>query len=169
MEKKWQKELQRELLEFLDFKPNRFHPLVWVRGKPEIGSDVYIGFFSIVNAKNCRIKIGSHSFIAPFVSLNCGDSHKRALGLMKTTERKPITLEHNVFVGTHSVIKPGAYLEHHAVVAAGTVVDPVRIPAYSLVSGNPMRVKVGYYKERVQKKLGRRGSRVRRTVSRSAI
>ena len=143
--------LKKELLELIAFNENRFHPLVWVRGEPKIGKEVYIGFFSIVNAKESHIEIGDHCFIAPFVSINCGDSHKRCLGLMDKTDRKPIILEHNVFVGTHSVVKPGAYIEHHSVIAAGTVVEPVRIPAYSLVSGNPMKIKAGYYKDKVEK------------------
>ena len=31
--------------------------------------------------------------------------------------------------------------------ASGTVVDGVKIPPYSLVSGNPMKIKNGYYKK----------------------
>ena len=143
-------ELIKEFLEFIDFKKNRFHPLVWIRGNPEIGKNVYIGFFSIINAKDCRIRIGDNCDIAPSVSINCADSHKKCIGLMKNIERKPIILENNVFVGTQTVIKPGAYIGHHSVVASGTVVDSVKIPPYSLVVGNPMRVKEGYYKNNEQ-------------------
>ena len=34
------------------------------------------------------------------------------------------------------------------VVAAGTIVDGVKIPPFSLVSGNPMNVKEGYYNKK---------------------
>ena len=43
------------------------------------------------------------------------------------------------------MIKGGAHIGHHSVVAAGTIVDGVTIPPYSLVTGNPMTVKPGYY------------------------
>ncbi len=144
--------LRKEFLEFIDFKPNRFHPLVWIRGNPKIGKNVYIGFFAVVNAKDCKIEIGDNCDIAPFVSINCADSHKRCLGLANEIERKPITLENNVFIGTQAIIKPGAYIGHHSVIAPATVVDSVKIPPYSLVVGNPMKVKDGYYKKKLRDK-----------------
>jgi acetyltransferase-like isoleucine patch superfamily enzyme len=144
--------LKKEFLEFIDFNPNPFHPFVWIRGEPEIGKNVYIGFFTVINAKNSTIKIGDSCDIAPFVSINCADSHKKCLGLMDEIERKPIILENNVFVGTQVVIKPGAHIGHHSVVASATVVDPVKIPPYSLVIGNPMKVKEGYYKDKMKTK-----------------
>jgi len=134
-----------KFLEFIDFRPNPYHPLVWIRGKPKIGKNVYIGFFSVINGKDSRIEIGDNCDIAPFVSINCADSHKRCIGLMKDIERKPITIEHNVFIGTHCVIKPGAHIGHHSVIGAGTVVEPGYIPPYSLVTGNPMTVRARYY------------------------
>ena len=44
-----------------------------------------------------------------------------------------------------SVIKGGAHIGHHSVVAAGTIVDSGVIPPYSLIYGNPMKIKEGYY------------------------
>lgn len=130
------------------FQENRFHPLVWIVGEPEIGEGVYIGGFSEVNGKGARVTIGAHCDIASFVSINCADSHKKCIGLAESTVRRDITLEHNVFVGSHSVIKGGAHIGHHSVVAAGTVVEPGYIPPYSLIVGNPMAVKVDYYRTR---------------------
>lgn len=130
-----------------DFKENRFHPLVWINGNPEIGENVYIGGMSEVNANGATVKIGDNCDIASFVSINCADSHKVCLGLDKDIKRKDIILENNVFIGAHCVIKGGAIIGHHSVVAAGTIVDGKEIPPYSLVVGNPMVVKVGYYKK----------------------
>ena len=93
------------------------------------------------------ILIGDNCDIAAFVSINVADSHKRCIGLSKKISRKKIVLEKNVFVGTFSVIKSGATIGHHSVIAAGTVVDGKKIPPYSLVSGNPMKIKKGYYKK----------------------
>jgi perosamine synthetase len=60
-------------------------------------------------------------------------------------DRRDIVLEDHVFVGSHCVIKGGAHIGHHSVVAAGTIVEGRPIPPYSLVVGNPMVVKPGYY------------------------
>lgn len=140
-----------ELFEkLIDFKHNRFHPLVWILGEPKIGENVYIGGLSEINASGAWIEIGDNCDIASFVSINCADSHKKCIGLSATVERKDIVIEHNVFIGSHSVIKGGAHIGHHSVVAAGTIVNGESIPPYSLVVGNPMQVKAGYYLKKMQ-------------------
>lgn len=131
------------------FKSNRFHPLVWIVGEPEIGEGVYIGGMSEVNAKGARVIIGEHCDIASFVSINCADTHKKCIGLLDQAERRDITLESHVFVGSHCVIKGGAHIGHHSVIAAGTIVDRAIIPPYSLVFGNPMQVRAGYYLDKL--------------------
>ena len=133
-------------------KKNRFHALVWINGEPEIGQNVYIGGMSEVNAKGARVVIGDNCDIASFVAINCGDSHKRCLGLSEQNECRDIVIESNVFIGSHSVIKGGADIGHHSVIAAGTIVDGKKIPQYSLVSGNPMKIKRGYYINLFRKK-----------------
>lgn len=134
-----------QLAEAIGFKENRFHPLVWITGEPQIGENVYVGGFSEINAKGATVRIGHDCDIASFVSINTADSHKKCLGLSEEIERSDITLEHNVFIGSHCVIKGGAHIGHHSVIAAGTIVDGKKIPPYSLISGNPMVVKEGYY------------------------
>lgn len=127
------------------FQVNRFHPLVWITGEPQIGANVHIGAFSEVSGKHAKVVIGDNCDIAAFVSINCADSHKKCIGISEDIERRDIVLEQNVFVGSHSVIKGGAKVGHHSVIAAGTIVEGVEIPPYSLVIGNPMRIKAGYY------------------------
>lgn len=138
-------ELKKWFSELTGIRENQFHPLTWILGTPIIGQNVYIGGFSEVNATGTVIKIGDNCDISSFVSINAADSHRLCIGMSKTVFRKPITLEHNVFVGSHSVIKGGAHIGHHSVVAAGTIVESGIIPPYSLVVGNPMVVKPGYY------------------------
>lgn len=142
--------LQEWFTSLTTFVSNRFHPLVWIVGEPQIGEGVYIGGFSEVNAKDANVKIGAHCDIASFVTINCADSHKKCIGLCDEVERKDITIEHNVFVGSHTVIKGGAHIGHHSVVAAGTVVGPSRVPPFSLVVGNPAVIKPGYYLNQAQ-------------------
>lgn len=128
-----------------NFRKNRFHPLVWIAGDPEIGEGVFIGGFSEVNATGARVRIGDHCDIASFVAINCADSHRRCIEISDAVDRDDITLEEHVFVGSHCVIKGGAHIGHHCVVAAGTIVGPGYLPPYSLIFGNPMQVKPGYY------------------------
>ena len=134
-------------LDVIDNKDNPFHPLVWINGDPEIGFGTYIGGFSEINAKGAKIVIGNNCDIASFVAINAADSHKRCLGLSDKIERKDITIGNNVFVGSHSVIKGGANIGNYCVIGAGTIVEGVDIPDYSLVVGNPMIVKKNYYKK----------------------
>lgn len=145
-----------------DFRENRFHPLVWIHGEPEIGEGVFIGAMSEVNAQGARVVIGDNCDIASFVAINVADSHKLCIGLSDRIERSDITLENHVFVGSHSVIKGGAHIGHHSVIAAGTVVEAQPIPPYSLVTGNPMTVRAGYYQERAQASLKGSDSKDRR-------
>ena len=143
------KQFQKLFARMADMPENPFHPLVWILGDPVIGRNVSIGALTEINANKSSIEIGDNCDIASFVSLNCSDSHLYCLGLSSSISRKAIVLENNVFVGSHSVIKGGAHIGHHSIIAAATVVDGRRIPPYSLVSGNPMIVREGYYKKRL--------------------
>jgi len=138
-------EFQNLFSRLTHFKANQFHPLVWINGEPEFGKNIYIGGFSEINAKGSRVIIGDNCDIASFVSINCSDSHKKCIGLLNTVIRKDIIIENNVFIGSHSIIKGGAHLGHNSVVGAGTVVEGIKIPPFSLIVGNPMKVKQGYY------------------------
>lgn len=142
-------EFAQWLSQVTDMRQNRFHPFVWLLGEPEIGQGVYIGGFSEVNAQGARLSIGDHCDIASFVSINCADSHRKCIGLSDTTDRADIVIGHHVFIGSHCVIKGGCRIGHHSVIAAGTVVDPGEVPPYSLVIGNPMQVRPGYYRDRL--------------------
>jgi len=145
-------ELGKSLSVLTGMKENRFHPFVWIVGDPQIGKGVYIGGFSEVNAKDVRVVIGDFCDIASFVSINSADSHRLCIGLSTAVARVDILIEDHVFIGSHSVVKGGARIGHHSVVAAGTIVGPGEIPPYSLVTGNPMTVKAGYYRERLESK-----------------
>jgi len=146
-----EKEFNELFSKLITFKKNPYHPLVWIVGEPQIGKNVYIGGLSEINANEAKVIIGDDCDIASFVSINCADSHKKCLGIMQKTERKDIIIENNVFIGSHSVIKGGAHIGHHSVIAAGTIVEGIKIPPYSLVIGNPMKVKADYYSTEIMK------------------
>ena len=137
-----------DIVKKLQLNKNPFHPLVCINGKPKIGKNVYIGAFSEVNAKGAKVIIGDNCDIASFVSINCADSHKKCIGLSKKNSLRNIKISNNVFIGSHSFIKGGANIGHNSVVSAGSIVDGKKIPPYSLVYGNPMKIKKGYYKKK---------------------
>ena len=58
-----------------------------------------------------------------------------------------IAIGKNVFIGSHCVVKGGANIGNYSVIGAGTIVEGVDIPEYSLVIGNPMIIKKGYYRK----------------------
>jgi acetyltransferase-like isoleucine patch superfamily enzyme len=141
------------LADVTGMKQNQFHPFVWIIGEPQIGDGVQIGGFTEVNARDAHIIIGDYCDIASFVSINCADSHRRCVGLVTQIDRRDIFIEDHVFIGSHSVIKGGSRIGHHSVIAAGTIVGPGEIPPYSLVAGNPMKVKAGYYRNQITANL----------------
>ena len=136
--------MHRIIMNELCLTPNRFHPMVLITGDPTIGENVYIGAFSEVNAKGTNVVIKDNCDIASFVAINAADSHKKCIGLAKEIDRKEIFIGENVFIGSHTIIKGGTEIGHHSVIAAGTVVRGI-IPPYSLVYGNPMKMKERYY------------------------
>ena len=111
------KKLQEWFTKLTSFSSNNFHPLVWIVGQPNIGKNVYIGGFSEVNANGANITIGDNCDIASFVSINSADSHLKCIELSDEVVRKDIVIEKNVFIGSHSVIKGGAHIGHHSVIA----------------------------------------------------
>ena len=139
--------IQKIFTNLTTFKANPYHPLVWINGNPKIGKNVVIAGFSEINAKHANVTIGDNCDIASFVAINAADSHKKLIGLIDEIERKDITIGNNVFIGSHCVVKGGANIGNYCVIGAGTIVDAVDIPDYSLVVGNPMIIKKGYYKK----------------------
>jgi acetyltransferase-like isoleucine patch superfamily enzyme len=136
-------------LEMMGNRDNPYHPMVWINGDPEIGPGTYIGGFSEVNADGAHVTIGEGCDIASFVAINVSDTHLKAIEASDVSGLRDIEIGDHVFIGSHSIVMGGARIGHHSVVGAGTIVTPVDIPPYSLVVGNPMVVKPGYYREKV--------------------
>ncbi|MDA7911620.1 hypothetical protein N9B30_05925 [Akkermansiaceae bacterium] len=139
-------EFKRKTIIAIEIPENRFHPMVHIWGTPEIGKGTYIGLFSEINANEGIVIIGENCDIASFVAINCADSHLKTIGHEDEVIRSTITLENNVFVGSHSFIGGDTHIGHHSVIAAGTIlINAGIIPPFSLIVGNPAVVKKAYY------------------------
>ena len=138
-----QSEFKKLFLQTIDNKENSFHHLVLINGNPDIGSGTTIGFFSEINAKGVKVSIGENCDIASFVAINSADSHYRCIELDSKIHRRDIKIEHNVFIGSHSVILGGASIGHHSVISAGSIVRGGSIPLFSLFVGD--EIKSRYY------------------------
>lgn len=128
-------------------KKERFHPLVLINGDPKIGEGTKIGIFSEIFDKAGIVQIGADCDIGSFVAINCADSSAKATNRSDSIRTSPITIDDACFIGSHSFIGPGTHLGRGCVVAAGTIIRGNRnYPPFSLVWGNPARVKKGYYR-----------------------
>jgi acetyltransferase-like isoleucine patch superfamily enzyme/acyl carrier protein len=95
-----------------------------------VGREVSIG-------DHCLIASGVHIFDAPG---HPTDPVLRKLGMPASPEDvRPIKIEDNVWVGSHSIVFPGVTIGEGSVVAAGSVVTS-DVPPYMIVAGNPARV-----------------------------
>lgn len=144
-ESRWQE------IEIPPWLAEAYRGTILINGQPLIEEGTKIGIFSEVFDKGGIVKIGRDCDIASFVAINCSDSHARCIGLASEPDFRPIVIENNVFIGTHSAVLGGARIGHHSVVAAFTCVcDKEAIPPYSLVYGSPMVVRPGYYRDRIE-------------------
>jgi hypothetical protein len=116
------KEFARLFRDFTQFKMNRFHPLVWINGEPEIGKHVCIGGMSEINATgrargdrdHCDILPLSPS-TAPIRTRNASVRHPGSGG--RTSPSRTMSSL------AHTVSSRRASIGHHSVVAAGTIVE----------------------------------------------
>lgn len=111
------------------------------------GKDVELGHRSQIG-HNARIDhdviIGDDVLMGPDVVMmsnsHAFDDTTRPINLQGATERRPVVIGNDVWIGTRTVILPGVHIGDGAVIGAGSVVT-TSIPAYSIAVGVPARVK----------------------------
>lgn len=111
----------------------------------DYGCNIYIGedFFANFNLTildEAPVRIGSHAFIGPNVSIYTA-CHPLDPERRNTCEEwaEPVTIGDNVWIGGSAVILPGVILGDNVVVGAGAVVTK-SFPSDVVIAGNPARI-----------------------------
>jgi acetyltransferase-like isoleucine patch superfamily enzyme len=89
-----------------------------------------------IQARN-GIKIGNNLRMGPNVGLISADHDLNDYD--KWSEKSPITIGDNVWIGMNSVILPGVTIGDNVVIGANSVVTK-NIPSNSIAAGNPCRI-----------------------------
>lgn len=122
---------------------NPYNEHAWILGKPEIGEQVWIGAFCLIDAANATLKIGRGTEISSGVQILTHSTVTRAISEHRygQIDFAPVELGEFCFVGTNAVVLMGAKIGHHSVIGAGAVVSQfMEVQPYSLVGGVPAKV-----------------------------
>lgn len=128
---------------------NPYNKHAWILGKPEIGENVWIGAFCLIDAFHASLKIGRGTDISSGAQILTHSTLKRAISERRYGEVDiaPIEIGEFCFIGTNATILMGAVIGHHSVVGAGCVVPQYSVfPPYSIVGGIPAK-KIGSSKK----------------------
>ncbi|MGI0480754.1 acyltransferase [Geminocystis sp. CENA526] len=112
------------------------------QGKLEIGNNVYINFYSIIDCHfniiiDDGVMIGPHCYICDFdhdISLTDNDFSIKPDGIAS-----PVFIGKNAWLGAGVIILKGVSIGEGAVIGAGSVVTK-NVPANSIYVGNPARL-----------------------------
>jgi maltose O-acetyltransferase len=104
-----------------------------------VGDNVFMNYGCVL-LDVCKISIGSHTQIGPFVQIYTADHPRDAASRKAGLEfGKPISVDANVWIGGHAIILPGITIGDDAIIGAGSVVTR-DVAAGTSVAGNPARV-----------------------------
>lgn len=76
----------------------------------------------------------THDYSLTTALISIGEHQDKDIAVLK-----PITVGDNVFIGMNTILLPGTHIEDNVIVGAGSVVRG-RIPAFSIISGNPASI-----------------------------
>lgn len=130
-----------EFQELHHLPANPYNPHAWILGEPQIGDDVWIGAFTVIDGSGgltighgCDISAGAQIYTHSTVERTVSD---RALPL----RREPTRIGRNVHIGAGAVVLMGSDIGDHCVVGAGAVVREGTVaPPYSVLVGVPARI-----------------------------
>lgn len=125
------------------FPPNPYNPHAWILGEPKIGEDVWIGAFTLIDAKYAPLTIGKGCNISSGSQILTHSTVRRTVSERKYphVDAASVVIGDYCFIGTNAVILMGVTIGHHSVIGAGCVVpEGMKIPPYSLVVGVPAKI-----------------------------
>ncbi len=121
---------------------NKYNPHAWIIGEPQIGENVWIGAFTVIDGsgglkigRGTTISCGAQVYTHSAVHRNISERENRNI------EHKPVEIGEYSHIGPNSTILMWAIIGHHCIIGAGAVVlaDTV-IPPYSIAAGVPAKV-----------------------------
>jgi carbonic anhydrase/acetyltransferase-like protein (isoleucine patch superfamily) len=125
------------------FEKNPYNPHAWIRGKPNIGNDVWIGPFTTIDAEHASVTIGKGCNISVGAQILSHSTVHRCVSEKKynTIDATDTVIEDYCFIGVNAVVLRGCHIGHHSIVAAGAVLtEHTKIPPFSVVAGIPGKV-----------------------------
>lgn len=120
---------------------NPYNPHAWILGDPEIGDDVWIGAFTVIDGSG-GLTIGHGCDISAGAQIYTHSTVERAVSdRARPIRREATRIGRNVHIGAQAVILMGCDIGDHSVVGAGAVVREGTIaPPYSVLVGVPARI-----------------------------
>jgi len=122
---------------------NKYNSHAWILGSPDIGDDVWIGAFCVIDALHAPLRIGRGTNVSSGAQILTHSTVKRCISERRygKVDSSRTEIGEFSFIGTNAVVLKGAVVGHHSVVAAGAVVpEDMQIPPYSVVAGVPARI-----------------------------
>jgi acetyltransferase-like isoleucine patch superfamily enzyme len=121
--------------------PNPYNAHAWLVGEPEIGDDVWIGAFTVIDASG-GLTIGHGCDISAGAQIYSHSTVERCLSDREMPIRRaPTVIGRNVHIGANAVVLMGANIGDYCVIGAGAVVKEGTVaPPYSVLVGVPARV-----------------------------
>lgn len=125
------------------FPPNRYSPMSWHVGEPDIGEGCWIGAFTLIDGSG-GLRIGRGVDVSSGAQILTHSTVRRCLTERRfdRPETAPTEIGDWCFIGTNATVLMGSRIGHHSVVAAGAVVKQFSVfPPYSVIAGNPAVLK----------------------------
>ena len=108
----------------------------------KIGKNCLFNAYNEIWANTPGIEIGDNVVFANHIVIMSNFHHYENDEMVPYDTKgvaRPIHIGNNVWIGAHSIILPGVYIDEGAIIAAGSVVTK-SVPKCAIVAGNPARI-----------------------------